>query len=164
MRVRVARTSSRRVGLIVRSSVADPVPDSDVDGYPRTAHDELELAGKDLLEQFTASTGTPELQLGVVAGEKSNDNEVCTHKRLQILNPAPAAPIETVGNPQQCRELPQAGPVLGRERGEAGFRGFGVAPPVMADERGQERDLRGLEPAQLAVLDEVGGVAVVTLP
>ena len=131
--------------------------------HPRTADDELELAGEDLFEQFTASTGTPELQLGVVVGRKSDDNEVLTHKRVEILNPAPAAPVEAVGDPQQRGQLPQPGPVVRGERAEAGFGRLGVAAPVMAHERGEERDLGGLEAAQLAVLDEVGGVAVVAL-
>ena len=49
------------------------------------------------------------------------------------------------------------------EGAESGLRRFRVAAPVVADERGEERDLGRLESPQLAVLDEVGGVAVVAL-
>jgi hypothetical protein len=118
---------------------------SEVCGHPGSPHDELQLSGEDLLEQFTASTGTPELQLSVIEGCKSDDDKVLTHKRVEILNTASTAPVEPVRNSQQRGEFSQAEAVVGGQRAEARFGRFWVAAPMVTDERGQERHLRGLE-------------------
>ena len=175
MRVRVARTSSRRVGthraspkFICRRDRPGTEPAGVRAGQTSAGTREPPTTSSSSRSK-TFSNSSRRLRAPQSSSSASSwarqakDDEVVTHKRVEILNPAAAAPVEAVGDPQQCGEFPQAGAVVGSQGGEAGFGRLRVAAAVMAHERGEERDLGGLEAAQLAVLDEIGGVAVMAL-
>src|SRR4051794_35495595 len=187
IRARVARTSSRRVGLMSSSlpedhgvqafctkscsqsalqwvSVGityDPARSSDVDGAVRPVDGDLELTVEHLFEKITAPASAPHLEFGIVVRLQTEHDEVLTHKRLEIVHSLPPPPIQAVRDPQNRGRTAQTLAIFFVERPEARLGALRIAPPMMADQRGQERDFARFEPPKLTVLDEVCGVALV---
>jgi len=118
---------------------------------------------EDLFDQFTASASTPKLQFGIVTpGRHSNDDQIRTQINAQVVHdPAPTS-IEPVGDSQQGSQLADAFTVGDVERREARLARLGIAAPVVANERGEERDFSGCETSQLAVLDEIRSMTVMS--
>src|SRR5258706_13975780 len=66
--------------------------------------DGLELAVEDLLEQVAASPRRPELEFGVVLGADPQDHEVVGDLSRHLRDATLTAPVESVGDPQDCGE------------------------------------------------------------
>ena len=101
----------------------------------------LELAVVDLLEEVATAARAPQLELGIVVRRESEDDQVGADLGATSSTTAAAPAIESVGDAEQCRELSEPFAVVVVQRGEALLRRARIAAPVMADERGEERDL-----------------------
>ena len=133
------------------------------DGRRGTRRD-LQMALEHLLEKIAAAPRTPAFELGVVSCANAQHDEVRTNFGADVVDCAATSPVKAIGDAQECGEFPHTRAINFTQRRIPGLGRLWFAPPMMAHERSEERDLVGFEAAQFAVLDEISGVTMVALP
>jgi hypothetical protein len=125
--------------------------------------DHFKFPTEHLFKQIAPSACTPEFEFGVVMHINAKHNQIRTQFRVHIVNDAASAPVEAIGDAQECGKLPEAFAVRVIQGGVARFGRFGVSAPMVTNQRGEKRDFGRIESTKFAVLDQIGGVPVMSL-
>src|SRR3954468_2598391 len=98
---------------------------------------DLELAVEDFLEEVALATRAPFLELGVAVAGQPDHDERGADVHLDVVDRLAAAPVEAVGDAQECSQLSQSLFAAGPERAEL-LRRARFASPVPASERREQ--------------------------
>src|ERR671910_3600224 len=118
----------------------------------------LELAPEKLLEQVALAACAPLLELGVVFPREPDHDQRRADSYVDSVDRLTAAAVEAVGDAQERGQLAQPRLAAVPQRAEF-LGGARLAAPMPSGDGGEQRDLFGGEAAHPAVLDEVRGVA-----
>src|SRR5919197_686158 len=113
------------------------------------------------LERRGVTHGGPHLQLGVARRANLQQIVVASVVELDGADRLRVASIEALGETQDCRERPDRSSYPASERTELVVAPLGRALTVIARDERDRFDFLGLEPAQVAVLDQIVRVLVV---
>ena len=107
--------------------------------------------------------GGPHLKFGVALRAQADPHGVVARQELDPRDDLSVAAVQPLGEPHaRAQHIDRVAPVA-RQRRVALVRLLRCAPPMVSRDEGDDLDLLGVEPAQIAVPDEVIGVLVVAL-
>src|SRR5262245_39561813 len=118
---------------------------------------------EDTLEWRRVSSGSPKLELRVAGGSQLQQSIFAPVVQFDAGHRLGVAAIEALGQPENGRERPDRSPAFAGEIGITFMAALGCGAPMISGEKRHDFDLLRLEPAEIAVLDEIVGMLMVAL-